>query len=90
MFVVQNPVASAYRFELRLDSPAGPKIGEVIRKQDAEETQESPILKPLRVDLSGNQGGDGELHDLYIISLPVEEEASGRILLSTATFNSEK
>ncbi len=89
--VAQNPVTEAYRFELRLDSPDGKKIGEVVRDPDAEGTKAkegSPIIKPLRVKLT--DAPDGELHDLYIVSRPVKEEASGNILLSTATFNSGK
>lgn len=74
-----------YRFELRLDEPAGQNIGEAVAKANGEPAEEGFISTSLAIPMDAVT--DGEWHDLYIVSQPVDEAPPGQLILSAIKFN---
>lgn len=87
MTVTQQEVGEEYQFELRLGGPEGKKVGEGIRNNVGQQTEQGMFVSPLTISLDEEAiDGSGEL---YIVSRPVEEEASSQIILSEITFQNE-
>lgn len=84
MTVAPEATGQEYAFELRLDEADGIKIGEAAIKITADESQEGPTFKPLKIDIDAEYT-EG-FHDLYIVSKPKSEETTGMFILSTITF----
>lgn len=68
----QQPVAKGYVFEIRLDSPTGKKIGEATSKPGNAAGGGGPNIGQFSMALEPVT--DGQLHDIYIVSKPVEGE----------------
>lgn len=83
----QESVEDEYRFELRLDSPDGKKIGEAIRSGGGQEAEEGMFVNAIAISID-DEDTEG-YHDLYIVSRPANEETSGQLLLSEITFLNE-
>ncbi|MCW9708702.1 ThuA domain-containing protein [Fodinibius salsisoli] len=85
----QEPVSSDYIFELRLDAPDGPKVGEGVRKAGAGKQQggEGPYFAPASISIDAEAAGG--IHDLYFVSRPADGGAAGQLILTSMTFKSE-
>lgn len=64
----QTPPTIGYKFELRLDSPDGQKLGEATVKTNAKS-----VGFPLAINLSPVT--DGKFHDLYVVSTSIGDES---------------
>ncbi len=85
--VAPQPLTSGYIFELRLDSPDGDKIGEVVFEPNPNPSSgEGPNFQPVTINIDAET--DGELHDLYMVSRPEDPGDTGTVILSTIKFMS--
>lgn len=75
-------------FEVRLDSPDGPKIGEGTYTQSPSSSiQEEPIPEPLTIPITSTP--DGKKHKIYVNIAPKGGTAAGTLFLAGVTFNSK-
>lgn len=86
-FVSQDILDYGYTFELRLDSPEGTLLGEAVTSPVSGQPDEAYIPQTLSIDLEPVT--DGEFHDLYIVSRPVNESESVTPVLSGIRFDSD-
>jgi glucose/arabinose dehydrogenase/cytochrome c551/c552 len=89
MTASQEPIQGDYIFEIRLDAPDGPKVGEGIRKAGSGQQQggEGPYVGPFSISID-QEAADGA-HDLYFVSRPADGDSAGQLILSSMTFKSE-
>ncbi|SMO32008.1 ThuA domain-containing protein [Fodinibius sediminis] len=83
MTATQKPMEEEYVFELRLDSPDGEKVGEVIRSGGGKPTEQGFVAGSFTIPVEADVN---EVHDIYIVSRPVDSEVSGQLILSGITF----
>lgn len=84
--VTMQPLPYEHLFEIRLGSPDGPKIGEAAYKpgEGFSPSEDGPTFQNLTFELEPVTGGN--LNDLYIVSYPADEEATGTLILSEIQF----
>ncbi len=81
-----TPMDEEFVFEVHLDSPDGPKIGEGTFKQvPPAANHEGPIYTPFTFPLNVN--ADGQLHKIVVTSKPKSDGDPGTFILAGITFN---
>jgi hypothetical protein len=77
-----------YAFELRLDSPNGTKLGEATAAANAFR-QMQPGFFGSMVRLNIAPVTDGKMHNVYIVSKPVNPQEKGTVIISGIEFRSK-
>jgi cytochrome c len=83
----QEELSSGYQFELRLGSPDGDLVGDGILDASSIQPGEGFISYVLSIDI--DPVTDGELHDLYFVSRPVNPDDVSMLLLTAFGFQLE-
>jgi cytochrome c551/c552 len=87
MTVTQQQTEEEYQFELRMGGPDGVKIGEAVRSNAGQQTEQGVYISPLTISIDNEATDGGE--DLYLVSRPLEDEAASQIILSGIIFQNE-
>ncbi len=85
--VAPEPLSSGYVFELRLDSLEGEKIGEASYEPGEGFSQPGADFTFQNITFEIRPVSEGEMHDLYIVSRPADENDTGTLVLSNIQFN---
>ncbi len=84
--VSMTPVTEEVIFEIHLDSPDGPKVGEgTFNQGPVTEDQEGPIYRPFVIPITGEV--DGNVHKLFITSKSASGSELGTFILAGITFD---
>jgi cytochrome c len=77
-----------YLFELRLDGPDGQKIGEGTLSPNKQMTKTAFGFGTL-IKLNMQPVNDGRLHNLYIVSKPLNPQEEGTLVISAVEFKAD-
>src|SRR5699024_1413851 len=87
MTATQKPAAGDYIFELHLDAPDGPKVGEATREGGTTQTGKGPFYKPLTIPVAS--ASVERIHDLYFVSRRVNKAAESQLFVIKLTVQRE-
>ena len=76
----QEPFKKGYKLILRLDSPEGRILGETTLKIEADR-EDAPFIS-IPASIKVDPVTDGKLHNLYVVTEPVEEEENPMVLVN--------
>lgn len=86
----QKPPQYGWTFELHLDSPDGPKIGEaVLDSSSIKNAQSGEGFGGTMLKMNLEPVTDGKLHNLYVVSKVNNEQESGTVALQAIQFSAK-